>query len=840
MFFTTLVLLFIFKLRFPKGTPLTTILFRRYGRSTLNVFRRKERILRKLEHNKCDLEFLLKCKSYNVLPKFLYFKLYRKNLYNSKLYKSWQFKLLNLEIKSKNHNIRKFSNSLSVASDELKNSLSYLDNISVNVFLENSISKFTSKLKSTHKNKLESLGIHSHHSPLDPNKVVFNLSDRVISARERSLLTFGLNFGLPIFKLNFYSFFNSFEKLYRTLKKEPEFKPDTHPSLKSVLHNLSFRLFYNFKPYKIFSPLFSKNEINILRNLSKDKSIIICRPDKGRGVVILNRSDYINKMNHILSDTTKFKLINCNDRVLHTLHQEDKVNRVLNKLKKDGVLSESQYSDLSISGSSPGIMYGLPKIHKENSPLRPILSANNTTTYRIAKFLVPLLQPFTTNSYTIKNSFEFSKIITSFSNSNSYTMCSYDITSLFTQIPLQETINIILDKAFPTMNSTFHGFNRKQFKSVLELAVCNSFFIFNDNLYQQTDGVAMGSPLGPTLANIFLCHYETTWLNSCPTNIKPKLYTRYVDDTFVLFDNATKSQEFLTYLNRKHSNIKFTIEQEANNSLPFLDINVQKINNSFQTSIYRKSTFTGQGTNFHSFTPFIYKLNSIKTLIYRSYHLSSTYLNFHNDIEFLKNFFLANGFPLKLFQSCVKGFLSSIYSSKTKPCIVPKHKLYFSMPYMGYISDKLKNELQNIISKRFPHLDLVLVFKNNFTIHSFFKHKEKLSIPLCSSVVYLYKCGECNSSYIGSTKRQFRCRIAEHLGLSVRTGKPLQTPNNSAIMDHHYRTNHNISTNNFEILSKCANNIYDLRTIESLYISKFKPNLNSGTPVELDIFSFNH
>ena len=92
----------------------------------------------------------------------------------------------------------------------------------------------------------------------------------------------------------------------------------------------------------------------------------------------------------------------------------------------------------------------------------------------------------------------------------------------------------------------------------------------------------------------------------------------------------------------------------------------------------------------------------------------------------------------------------------------------------------------------------------------------------------------------GSTKRQFQCRKAEYLGLSVRTGKPLQALNNSAIMDHHYKTNHNISTNNFEILSKCTNNIYDLRTIESSYISKFKPNLNSGIPVELDIFSFNH
>ena len=82
-------------------------------------------------------------------------------------------------------------------------------------------------------------------------------------------------------------------------------------------------------------------------------------------------------------------------------------------------------------------------------------------------------------------------------------------------------------------------------------------------------------------------------------------------------------------------------------------------------------------------------------------------------------------------------------------------------------------------------------------------------------------------------------QLSEHLGVSVRTGKPLQTPNHSAIMEHHCNTNHRISTNQFEILSKCPNNLYDLRTIESLYITKLKPNLNSGLPIDLEIFTFN-
>ena len=75
----------------------------------------------------------------------------------------------------------------------------------------------------------------------------------------------------------------------------------------------------------------------------------------------------------------------------------------------------------------------------------------------------------------------------------------------------------------------------------------------------------MGSPLGPTLANAFLCHYKKEWLNSCPIEFKPKLYKRYIDDIFV---------KFVDYMNTKHPNIRFTFETEDQNSFSFLDIKI--------------------------------------------------------------------------------------------------------------------------------------------------------------------------------------------------------------------------------------------------------------------------
>ena len=99
-------------------------------------------------------------------------------------------------------------------------------------------------------------------------------------------------------------------------------------------------------------------------------------------------------------------------------------------------------------------------------------------------------------------------------------MASLDVDSPFTNIPLDETINIIIEKLF-SENETVHNLNKDQSKCLLNLATKESYFLFDGKLYQQVDGVPMGSPLGPTLANIFLCHYEDIWLRNCSLECKP-------------------------------------------------------------------------------------------------------------------------------------------------------------------------------------------------------------------------------------------------------------------------------------------------------------------------------
>ena len=128
----------------------------------------------------------------------------------------------------------------------------------------------------------------------------------------------------------------------------------------------------------------------------------------------------------------------------------------------------------------------------------------------------------------------------------------------------------------------------------------------------------MGCPLSATLANIFLCFHEEKWLNDCPNDFKPFYYKRYVDDTFIIFKNDQQAKQFLEYMNSRHDKIKFTIETETENQIPFLDLLIKKIDGNIDISIYRKPSFTGLGINYISACYSNFKFKAFNTLYHRA------------------------------------------------------------------------------------------------------------------------------------------------------------------------------------------------------------------------------
>ena len=146
----------------------------------------------------------------------------------------------------------------------------------------------------------------------------------------------------------------------------------------------------------------------------------------------MDKTDYITKVKDVLSDTSKFKPVT-REEIKIVFSLEDKINRFLRKLKKmvhPFKLKDQVYNRLCISGSQLGVLYGLPKVHKDGCPIRPSLSACNTPAYNIAKFLVPIINPITKNSYTVHDSFSFARELCQFDATNKVT-ARFDVESLF-------------------------------------------------------------------------------------------------------------------------------------------------------------------------------------------------------------------------------------------------------------------------------------------------------------------------------------------------------------------------------------------------------------------------
>ena len=165
---------------------------------------------------------------------------------------------------------------------------------------------------------------------------------------------------------------------------------------------------------QIFSSIFTKADVNALKLLSTDKSIIVCKPDKGRGVVIVDKDAYVSKMCNIIADRSKFTPV-LDPIDSYTRKMEDKVNNFLRKIKD--CFSEN-YKLFTASGSAPGILYGLPKVHKVDFStkfqFRPIFAAYSNPCFKLAKFLVSHLSHLTRSDYTTDNSYSF---VTSLNNS---------------------------------------------------------------------------------------------------------------------------------------------------------------------------------------------------------------------------------------------------------------------------------------------------------------------------------------------------------------------------------------------------------------------------------------
>ena len=332
----------------------------------------------------------------------------------------------------------------------------------------------------------------------------------------------------------------------------------------------------------------SKEELKALKELKLDNNRLILTADKGVALVVIDKQEYVKKAEDLLWESSYKKIAED-----PTAKQKNKLISILKKIKANGGLKDELYRRLYPTGAGSPKFYGLPKIHKPGIPLRPIISSIGTVTYNTAKELARILKPLVgLSKHHIQNTIDFVEKIKEIKLKKEESMVSYDVTALFTSVPIPPVLKIIEDKLeedkdLPKRTSM----NTRHIIRLLEFCLRSTYFVFQGQHFEQVEGAAMGSPLSPIVANIYMQHFEARALETQTHN--PCLWKSFVDDTFVILETSYK-EEFFQHLNGIEEKIQFTAENtRADGSLPFLDtlVTVEE-DGSLSTSIYRKPTHT--------------------------------------------------------------------------------------------------------------------------------------------------------------------------------------------------------------------------------------------------------
>lgn len=265
-------------------------------------------------------------------------------------------------------------------------------------------------------------------------------------------------------------------------------------------------------------------------------------------------------------------------------------------------------------------------------------------------------------------------------------LISYDVTSMYTNIPVDTAIQILHEKWHIIEPHT--PLKESQFIDATNLCLNNTIFSFNQQTYKQIHGLAMGSPLSAPIANITLETLETHALNSITYPMQ--IYKRYVDD-IIAAPPKDKQDHFKTTLEQFNPNITFTQETEDNNnSITFLDTRLQRINNGkLRISHYRKPTHNGKHLDFYSTNPKSHKLATMKALLIKAHKIPNNKEDhtdaINNTIQTLKQ----NNYPTKLIQETLNHIQNPKQTQPPQSTIQPTKQIYCTIPYYPKLSETI-------------------------------------------------------------------------------------------------------------------------------------------------------
>ena len=624
-------------------------------------------------------------------------------------------------------------------------------------------------------------------------KWVYNLSKTPLTEDQEKVLARGPNFAVTT-KPPVSEYISQIEKACQQLDqgKAEELRGETKAILK------------NIRPPR---PNISKKEEKAIQELRKDQSKIVLTTDKGVVMVVLEKEDYIRKSEDLLKKNTYRELT-----ADPTNKYKNKLISLFKTIKSQGGINNTTYRRLYPTGAVSPKYYGLPKIHKPGVPLRPIISSRGSATYETAKESANIIKPLVGRSpHYVMNNKDFLENIKDIKLQPDECMMSFDVSALFTSIPIDPAIDTIrkqLEEDQDLKKRT--SMTVDHIISLLEFCLKNTYFSFQGRYYEQTEGATKGSPISPLVANIYMEEFEKQAISTSTT--PPILWKRYVDDTFTIIKKNSKDS-FLEHLNSINPKIQFTCEEtREDGSMPFLDILVTpEDDGSLKTSVFRKTTHTDLYLQWDSHHTIPSKYSVAGTLFHRASTVCSTPQQLQEEEEHLFRALTKCKYPTwAIKRARIRSQNLNINKTRRTKQTGQKEKknLYMVVPYHQGLSERIKRSCNKF--------GVQVFFKGGQTIKNLLMApKDKDPITNKSGVIYRFKCSHhgCKEEYIGESARNFAERFKEHQ----------KAP--SPIFDHCNISGHNININNFTIVGREDQN--PTRAIkEALFIRVNDPSLN--------------
>ena len=295
------------------------------------------------------------------------------------------------------------------------------------------------------------------------------------------------------------------------------------------------------------------------------------------------------------------------------------------------------------------LLYGQPKIHKIGNKMRPVVSSYMSPFYKLAKWIVGEFNTLPPPpGFDVKNVYEFVDKVKDITLEPVEIIVSYDVISLYPNVPIPEALQIVNDWLFESgVSDTKADLLFRTTRQCME----QNFFQYNNKFYKQTFGANMGNPLSCFVANAFLGELE---LKLKKKGLLPRIWLRYVDDIFAVVKRS-EADSLISTLNSQSTTIKFTLDKEnENGSLPFLDVLITRVNNKLDFSVYRKPTNTDRYITNDSYRPKSTKLAAFNSMVYRLCKLPLSIRNYMKELENIKRIANVNGYAEEKIEKMVE------------------------------------------------------------------------------------------------------------------------------------------------------------------------------------------